>query len=77
MPMGKSGGHAAVFFGVVLASLLIKLFVFDIRLVSGSSMSPALQDGALVADSSWPGVFIFPSGTTIWSDGANPALEMW
>ncbi|NLK59477.1 MAG: signal peptidase I [Treponema sp.] len=48
--MGKSGGHAAVFFGVVLASLLIKLFVFDIRLVSGSSMSPALQDGALVAE---------------------------
>ena len=47
--MGKSGDTRQSF-GVVLASLLIKLFVFDIRLVSGSSMSPALQDGALVAE---------------------------
>jgi len=48
--MRKSWGHITIFFLVVFVSLIVKVFIFDIRLVSGTSMSPALHDGALVAE---------------------------
>ncbi len=48
--MGYSGQHIRIFFLVVLASLFIKVFILDIRLVSGPSMRPALQDGSIIAE---------------------------
>lgn len=48
--MGNSRQHLYLFFLVVFLSLFVKLFILDIRLVSGSSMSPALQDGSVITE---------------------------
>lgn len=48
--MKNSREHLYLFLLVVLLSLFVKLFILDIRLVSGSSMSPTLRDGSVIAE---------------------------
>ncbi|HHU36199.1 MAG TPA: signal peptidase I [Treponema sp.] len=48
--MSSSTRHALIFFIVVLFSLVIKLCVLDVRVVSGPSMIPALHSGSLVME---------------------------
>lgn len=48
--MKQSLKNSIVFFAAVLVTLFIKICVFDIRFVSGPSMSPALPHGSLILE---------------------------
>lgn len=48
--METSRQHSTVFLLVVLISLVIKLFILDIRIVSGPSMLPGLKDGSIIVE---------------------------
>lgn len=48
--MKQSTKHAALFFSVILLLLFVKLFILDIRRVSGPSMEPGLPDGSVIVE---------------------------